>query len=87
VPALAICRFGRVAALLRGRAFHFILALAAELLLTAPLLAATQNLAASKDIPCFHRGVAIHNMMNWAAVEPSDPSRYVARSAFARCHF
>jgi endoglucanase len=77
VPALAICRFGRVAALLRRRSFHFIVALVAELLLTLPLLAATQDLAASKNFPCFHRGVAIHNMMNWAAVEPSDPSRYV----------
>lgn len=77
MPVLAICRFGSVAALLRRRAFHFIIALVAELLLTLPLLAATQDLAATKDLPCFHRGVAIHNMMNWAAVEPSDPSRYV----------
>jgi endoglucanase len=39
---------------------------------TTPLFAAPQNLS------CFQRGVAIHNMMNWAAVEQSDPSRYVS---------
>jgi endoglucanase len=42
------------------------------LLSASPLYAATQNTA------CFRRGVAIHNMMNWAAVEKTDARRYVS---------
>ena len=77
VTALSVWRFGCVAVLLRRRAFQWTVVLLAQLLSTLPLFAATQDVAATKDIPCFHRGVAIHNMMNWAAVEPSDPNRYV----------
>jgi endoglucanase len=77
VPALSVRRFGSAAASPRRRALSLILALLATLLAPLPLLAAPQDIAAGKDIPCFHRGVAIHNMMNWAAVEPSDPDRYV----------
>jgi endoglucanase len=67
----------RPSVLLRRRAFQWTAVLLAQLLSTLPLFAATQDGTATKDIPCFHRGVAIHNMMNWAAVEPSDPNRYV----------
>jgi hypothetical protein len=77
VTTLSVWRFGCVAVLLRRRAFQWTVVLLAQLLSTLPLFAATQDVAATKDIPCFHRGVAIHNMMNWAAVEPSDPNRYV----------
>ena len=77
MTALSVWRFGCVAVLLRRRAFQWTVVLLAQLLSTLPLFAATQDVAATKDIPCFHRGVAIHNMMNWAAVEQSDPSRYV----------
>ena len=37
----------------------------------------TPLFAAPADSACFHRSVGIHNMMNWAAVEKSDPKRYV----------
>ena len=77
MTALSVWRFGCVAVLLRRRAFQWTVVLLVQLLSTLPLFAATQDVAATKDIPCFHRGVAIHNMMNWAAVEPSDPNRYV----------
>jgi len=77
VPALSVWRFGRMAALPRRHAFQWTIVLLVQLLSTAPLFAAIKDVVAPKDIPCFHRGVAIHNMMNWAAVEPSDPSRSV----------
>ena len=77
MTALSVWRFGCVAVLQRRRAFQWTIVLLVQLLSTLPLFAATQDVAATKDIPCFHRGVAIHNMMNWAAVEPSDPNRYV----------
>jgi endoglucanase len=89
VPALSARRFGDVAASARHCALlRPLLLLAAllaplSLLLTPlPVLAAPQEPIASKGIPCFHRGVAIHNMMNWAAVEPANPDRY-AFPAFA----
>ena len=37
-----------------------------------------------REIPCFHRGVAVDNMMNWAAVEPSDPNRFAFPAFGAR---
>ena len=42
------------------------------------LVATTPSFAAPQNASCFRRGVAIHNMMNWAAVEQSDPSLYVS---------
>ncbi len=75
--ALFVRRFGRATASLQRRAFALPLALVIALLAPLPLAAAPQEPAAGKEIPCFHRGVAIHNMMNWAAVDPSDPGRYV----------
>jgi endoglucanase len=47
----------------------------ATLAVTAPLWT-TPTLARPDNGAVFERGVAIHNMMNWAAVEPSDPRRY-----------
>lgn len=82
MPALLVQRFDGVATLLRRCAHALTFALAAALLAPLPLLAAPREPDAGKDLPCFHRGVAIHNMMNWAAVEPSDPNRY-AFPAFA----
>jgi endoglucanase len=82
MPALLVQRFDGVATLLRRCAHALTFALAAALLAPLPLLAAPREPDAGKEIPCFHRGVAIHNMMNWAAVEPSDPNRY-AFPAFA----
>src|SRR5690242_18136054 len=40
---------------------------------TAPLWAAP---TLARPGAAFERGVAIHNMMNWAAVEAADPGRY-----------
>jgi endoglucanase len=74
VTPLSVWRLGSVVVLPRC-AFLWTVVLLAALLST--LFAASRDSTAGKDIPCFHRGVAIHNMMNWAAVEPSDPSRYV----------
>jgi endoglucanase len=42
------------------------------------LLLAISSSVKAKDVDCFQRGVAIHNMMNWAAVQQSDPGRYVS---------
>jgi endoglucanase len=42
----------------------------------APLWGGSSR-AAAPSHPLFERGVAIHNMMNWAAVERSDPRRFV----------
>jgi endoglucanase len=64
--------------------FPLFIVILTALLSTSPAVAASQNSSASKDstatkeLPCFHRGVAIHNMMNWAAIEPSHPDRYVS---------
>jgi hypothetical protein len=65
-----------LAARVRRGAVAVTLGLVAALLAPPLLSAAPLELAANKDRPCLHRGVAIHNMMNWAAVEPSDPGRY-----------
>jgi endoglucanase len=46
------------------------------------LLALSPAVADERSAPCFRRGVAIHNMMNWAAVEQSDATHYAA-PAFA----
>ena len=44
-------------------------------LATLPLSTATA-LAGAGDRECFRRGVAIHNMMNWAAVQATQPGKY-----------
>jgi len=61
-----------VAAVVRKQIAQLAVALLVALLSTVPLFAETQT------VGCFHRGVAIHNMMNWAALEKSDPRRYVS---------
>ncbi len=42
------------------------------------LLSTTPLFAGTRDVDCFRRGAAIHNMMNWATTEKSDPSQYVS---------
>jgi hypothetical protein len=42
------------------------------------LLSIPSALAGTQDTFCFQRGVAIHNMMNWAAVQESNPSSYTS---------
>ncbi|MCB1487061.1 MAG: cellulase family glycosylhydrolase [Bauldia sp.] len=49
-----------------GYARRILLAIAIATSLVTPLLAA----------PAFHRGVSIHNMMNWADLVPGDPAHY-----------
>ena len=46
--------------------------------LLALLITATPLFARTSDRACFRRGVAIHNMMNWAAVDQTDRSHYVS---------
>ena len=50
--------------------------------LAAVLLSVLPGAAQDRLPACFNRGVAIHNMMNWAAVDKSDPPRYI-EPAFA----
>jgi endoglucanase len=56
---------------MRNCVARLFLALFITVISTMPLLAAPGG-------DCFRRGVAIHNMMNWAAVEPGQPTKYMA---------
>ena len=68
--------FGATATL--RRALLTITAFLIAALPLSPSFAAGQDAAVAKELPCFHRGVAIHNMMNWATVDPAHPDRYVS---------
>src|ERR1700733_9000302 len=82
MAALPVWRFIGSAVSLR-RIFPLGLVLLAAFLPAPAAIAASQDAikddaSAIRGLPCYHRGVAIHNMMNWAAVEPSNPGRYVS---------
>jgi endoglucanase len=62
-------RMSAVAGVTRRHAAQLTLAGIATPLFAARIIGKPQG-------PIFQRGVAIHNMMNWAAVERSDPRRY-----------
>jgi endoglucanase len=57
--------------LARNFRLHYIIASLALVMPTAAFAATDGN-------ACFRRGVAIHNMMNWAAVRDTEPKQYIA---------
>jgi endoglucanase len=77
MAALPVWRLCNVVGRLR-RVLAPIAGLLAVFLAVSPTIAASQDASAAADLPCYRRGVAIHNMMNWAAVDPSHPDRYVS---------